>query len=103
MPRIIGAWMCGLYDSDKIVIRAAQDSFSRVFPSEEKQQNVWIVCQSSIIDFCCDALLKESTRTLSDERITSLDDAEAKYARVVGSTISVVTQALGKLFDIISD
>ena len=97
MPKIVGAWLCGLYDNDKLVTRAARDSFSQVFPNEEKQQNVWKLCQSSILEYCRDAIFKESTRTLSDERTTSPDDAEAKYARVVGSAISVVTQTLGTL------
>ena len=97
MPRFVGAWMCGLYDNDKLVIRAARDSFAQVFHTEGKQQNVWKLCHYSILEFCSDVILKESSRTLSDERTTSPDDAEGKYARVVGSAIVVITQTLGML------
>ena len=97
MPRIVGAWLSGLYDNDKLVTRAAYDAFTNVFPSDDKQKNVWRVYQPSILEYCRDAILKESVRTLSDERTTSPDDAEAKYARVVSSAISVVTNILGIL------
>lgn len=99
MPRIIGAWLAGLYDNDRLVTRAANEAFTQVFPGDGgKQKAVWKVYQPSILGYCKDAILKESIRTLSDERTTSPDDAEAKYARVVGSAILVVTNLLGILF-----
>ena len=99
MPRIIGTWLAGLYDNDRLVTRAATEAFTQVFPGDGgKQKAVWKVYQSSILEYCKDAILKESVRTLSDERTTSPDDAEAKYARVVGSAMLVVTNLLGTSF-----
>lgn len=99
MPRILGAWLAGLHDNDRLVTRAANEAFTQVFPGDGgKQKTVWKVYQSSILEYCKDAILKESVRTLSDERTTSPDDAEAKYARVVGSAMLVVTNLLGTLF-----
>lgn len=91
----MGSWLAGLYDSDKIVIRAAQESFKEVFPTEEKQKNVWRIYIESILRYVSDVVSKESVNTLSDERTTSPDDASTKYARVVGAAIYVVSYALG--------
>ncbi|KAL9044085.1 MAG: hypothetical protein Q9214_002754, partial [Letrouitia sp. 1 TL-2023] len=94
LPDVVGSWLAGLYDSDKIVIRAAQESFKEVFPTKEKQKNVWRIYLESILRYVSDAILKESVNTLSDERMTSPDDASTKYARVVGAAIYVISYAL---------
>ena len=97
MPSIVGAWLSGLHDNDKLVTRAAHNAFNSVFSSDDKQGNVWKAYQPVILEYCRDALLKESAQTLSDERTTSPDDVEAKYTRVVGSAILVITKCLGIL------
>lgn len=99
MPKLVGAWLAGLYDNDRPVAKAARDSFTRVFPTEEKMRAIWKVYHSPILEYTQDAILRETVQTLSDERTVSPDDAEAKYARVVGSSISVITHLLGKLLD----
>ena len=90
LPTIVGPWLAGLYDVDRSVTRAAQESLEQVFPSVEKRSNLWRLYRPSIIAFCSDAITKESVYTLSDERTTSPDDALAKHARVVGASILVV-------------
>ena len=95
MPKVVGPWLAGLYDNDKTVIRAAQESFKQVFPSEEKMRNVWKVFHLSVLEYSRDAVLKETVYTLSDERTTSPDDAAAKYARMAGTAISLVTHIMG--------
>lgn len=96
MPKSVGAWLAGLQDNDRIVSRAAQGAFQKVFPSEEKKKTVWKAYRQPILDYCRDAVLKESMQTLSDERTASPDDAQAKYARVIGAAILTVASALGK-------
>ncbi len=98
MPKSVGAWLAGLQDNDRIVSRAAQSAFRKVFPSEDKQQIVWKVYQQPILEYCRDAVLRESVQTLSDERTASPDEAEAKYARVIGAAILTVASALGEEF-----
>lgn len=95
LPKVIGAWLAGLYDSDRPVHRSALDSFTRVFSSEEKRHNVWRIYQSSILDFVDDVVLHQTSLTLSDERTVKRDDAEAKYARVVGTAILLFNRILG--------
>lgn len=98
MPTVAGAWLAGRFDNDRSVARAALASFNSVFPSEEKQRGVWVVFEKAILSYSRDAALEETPSTLSDERTVSPDDAEGKYARVVATSLSVVTNLLGKLF-----
>ncbi|KAI4248736.1 MAG: hypothetical protein LQ352_005828, partial [Teloschistes flavicans] len=94
MPDVVGPWLAGLFDGDKMVSRTAQSSFKEVFQSEEKINNVWTVYLGSILQYCSDAVFKETIYTLSDERTVSPDDAAAKYARVVAAAILVVRHVL---------
>jgi hypothetical protein len=97
LPKVIGAWLAGIYDNDRPVQRAALESFTRVFSSEEKRNNVWKIYQGSILDFVDDVILRQTALTLSDERTVKRDDAEGKYARVVGAAIMLFNRVLGTL------
>ena len=90
MPKVVAAWVAGQYDNDKSVSRAADESFRRVFSSEEKMKNVWRLYQISILEYARDVVVKETAHTLSDERTSSPDDSSAKYSRVVSASISMV-------------
>ncbi|KAL9101675.1 MAG: hypothetical protein Q9163_003096 [Psora crenata] len=94
MPLIVGAWLAGIYDQDRSVSRAAQESFKLVFPSEEKYRNVWRMYQADIVQFSRCVIGQETPNTLSDERTTSPDDALSKYTRTLGSVISMITNLL---------
>ena len=87
LPKAVGPWLCGLYDNDKSVSRAAQDGLALSFPTEEKRDVIWEVYKDALLGYADDAILVQTSATLSDERATSKDDAESKYARVVGSAI----------------
>ncbi|KAK1146565.1 hypothetical protein N8T08_002995 [Aspergillus melleus] len=78
LPKVVGAWLAGLYDNDKPVHRSALESFTRVFSTDEKRKGVWKVYQTSILDFVDDVILQQTPQTLSDERTVKPDDAEAK-------------------------
>lgn len=91
----MGTWLAGLYDNDRPVQRSALESFTKVFSTEDKRNNVWKIYQSSILDFVDDVLLFQTPLTLSDERTVKRDDAEAKYARVVGAALLLFNRILG--------
>ncbi|KAI9812264.1 MAG: hypothetical protein M1832_000454 [Thelocarpon impressellum] len=97
MPKVVGAWLSGLYDSDRLVSRTAREALERVFPSKEKIQNIWRAYERPILEFTRDSVLRETVQTLSDERTVSPDDAEAKYARVVATAISLLSSLLAEL------
>ncbi|PHH87370.1 hypothetical protein CDD83_8968 [Cordyceps sp. RAO-2017] len=89
MPKIVGAWLSGLYDRDRVVVRAAQESLSFFLNTPEKVAAFWTKCQSQILDYALDAA-QETQETLSDERTTTAEDAQAKYHRVLVASISLI-------------
>ena len=94
MPKVAASWVAGQYDNDKSVSRAANESFRRVFSSEEKLKNVWRLYQISILEYAKDVVVKETMHTLSDERTTSPDDSSAKYSRVASASVMMVTNLM---------
>jgi len=94
MPLVVGAWLAGVHDGDRSVMKSAQDALVLVFPTSEKRSGLSKAYQTPILEFCNDAVLKETPQSLSDERNTTPEDSEAKYARLVASSISVVTNML---------
>jgi E3 ubiquitin-protein ligase listerin len=92
LPNIVGAWLSGTFDSDKSVSRAALESFGIAFPALEKRKAVWRLYQQPLLEYVEDAVLRQTPQTLSDERNTSPDDAEAKYVRVVSTSLLVLDQ-----------
>ena len=104
MPAVAGAWLSGTFDNDRAVARSARESFAKVFATPEKQDGVWKTFHRPTLEYCRNALLNETSRTLSDERTVSPDDAEAKYARTAGTALLTVVYAMGNLpKDIIKD
>ncbi|CAK4034431.1 ring zinc finger [Lecanosticta acicola] len=97
LPRMSGPWLAGTFDVDRAAARAAQDALATVFPTPEKSIGLRKTFQESILEYCKEALLNETVQTLSDERTVSKDDAEATYARVVSTSIAVVTSLLETL------
>lgn len=97
MPKSVSAWLCGLYDTDRSVVEATQASLRQVFNTAEKLQSIRKIYQQSILEYCRDAIDKESPTTLSDERTVTKDDAEAKYSRVISACVSLLGSLLANL------
>lgn len=97
MPKSVGAWLCGLYDGDRSVVDATQNALRQVFNSPEKIQNIRRAYQQPILEYCRDAIDRETPQTLSDERTVSPDDAEAKFSRVISACISLLGSLLTNL------
>lgn len=96
VPKIVGSWLAGTFDRDKAVSRAATEGLSSFLTTPEKVTQFWRRCQPQILEYASDAI-KETAETLSDERSTNADDAEAKYHRVLGSSLALVLNLLQKL------
>lgn len=97
MPKIAGPWLAGVFDSDKAAANAAKDSLGLVFNTPEKIHGVRRTFHQSIVEYCKDATLNETVQTLSDERTISADDAQATFARVIATSIALVTSMLNNL------
>ncbi|EQL03826.1 C3HC4 type (RING finger) zinc finger containing protein [Ophiocordyceps sinensis CO18] len=93
IPNIVGAWLSGLYDRDRVVVRTAQDSLSSFLNTPEKLSAFWSKCQPPILDYAIEAA-QETRDTLSDERTTTAEDADAKYFRVIAASLSLVLSLL---------
>ncbi|TEA14345.1 E3 ubiquitin-protein ligase listerin [Colletotrichum sidae] len=96
VPKIVGTWLAGLSDKDRGVARAARDGTASFLNSPEKEALFWKKCQTQILTYASDAI-QETRDTLSDERSTTPDDAEAKHLRVVGASLSLVLGLLHRL------
>ncbi|KAF8537591.1 hypothetical protein BDD12DRAFT_744486 [Trichophaea hybrida] len=94
MPKIVGPWLCGLFDSDRTSARETRESLLKVFKSEEKLNSIWKAYQNAILDFCKITVITESVYSLSDERWVVPDDAEAKFARVIATCYLAVAHLI---------
>lgn len=96
VPKIAGVWLAGTFDRDSPVARAATAGLSTFLKTEEKLTQFWKKCQLQILQHAIEAI-KETPDTLSDERSTKPEDAEAKYYRVVAGSLSLVLRLLQRL------
>ncbi|KAH8659186.1 hypothetical protein BGZ60DRAFT_120170 [Tricladium varicosporioides] len=96
IPDTVGSWLAGCYDRDVFVARLAENGISSFLDTDAKVVAFWTRCQSQILSYAEEAI-NETPESLSDERNTSPDDAQALYHRVVGSSISLVANLLTKI------
>ncbi|PBP21078.1 C3HC4 type (RING finger) zinc finger containing protein [Diplocarpon rosae] len=96
IPKIVGSWLGGTYDRDRAVARAANDGTKSFLDTQAKMVIFYRRCEAPILEYAREAL-EEKPQTLSDERTMSLDDMQAKYFRVIGSSLSLVTNLLSTL------
>ena len=94
LPRLAGPWLSGTFDADRGVARAASDALEHAFPSPEKRDALWKIYKDSLLGYVEDAALTQTPQTLSDERTTSPDDAEAKHVRVAGNAVALLLRLL---------
>lgn len=96
IPEIVGSWLAGTYDRDRAVSRAAVDGITSFLDTDKKVAVFWKRCQVQVLSYAQEAI-NETPQTLSDERGMTAEDVQAKYFRVVGSSISLVLNLLDKL------
>lgn len=97
LTQLSGPWLAGVYDTDRAAGKAASDALAIVFPTQDKIDGLRRTFQESILQYSKDALLNETVQTLSDERAVSTDDAQATHARVLATSIAVVSSLLEHL------
>lgn len=96
IPMIAGAWLAGTFDREKPVARAANEGLATFLTTEDKVTQFWRKCQSQVLQFAIEAII-ETPDTLSDERSTKPEDAEAKYYRVIAASFSLILGLLQRL------
>ncbi|SPN98428.1 uncharacterized protein DNG_01473 [Cephalotrichum gorgonifer] len=98
VPKVVGPWLAGLYDRDRLVSTVVNNNISTFLNSPVKITMFWKKCQQQILQFATGAI-RETKDTLSDDRSTTPEDSEAKYFRVLGAALSLVLGLLQKLSD----
>ncbi|KAK5654521.1 hypothetical protein OQA88_7150 [Cercophora sp. LCS_1] len=96
VPFMVGAWLAGTFDSDKVVSRAATDALSSLLDTKEKQNKFWVKCRTQILEFATDAV-RETPDSLSDARSSTKEDSVAKYYRVMGASLSLLLGLLKRV------
>lgn len=94
LPSCIGAWLLGLYDSDKLASNAAKTGLERVFPSPEKRKTLRKAYQEALLDFCLNIIQHETPITLSYEPAVGPAEAAAKYNRTLAASIKLISELL---------
>lgn len=95
-PKIAGVWLAGTFDRERAVARAASEGLSTFLTTPDRISQFWKKCQSQVLQFATEAIV-ETPDTLSDERTTKSEDAEAKYYRVVAACLSLVHSLVERL------
>lgn len=94
LPKVIGPWLSGTYDSDRAVARAAQESIATSFPTEDKRKALVKVYKDALIQYAEDAILTQTPQSLSDERSTTPEDAQAKFVRAAGTAMLMLIHTI---------
>ncbi|KAK4226614.1 E3 ubiquitin-protein ligase listerin [Podospora fimiseda] len=95
LPLFVAPWVAGSFDRDRRVSKAASDGLSSFLQTKEKEDAFWRSIQTKVLEFATEAS-RETPDTLSDERSTTKQDAEAKYHRVMGATLCLVINLLAR-------
>ena len=96
MPHVIGPWLCGTYDSDHTVAKAARGSLIKTF-TLDKLGKVWEVYQADILSYCTNIIEREQVYTLSNAaQGKNTEESEAKFARVIMACICAIRHLLCK-------
>ncbi|KAK0386027.1 hypothetical protein NLU13_5864 [Sarocladium strictum] len=96
LSAIVASWVAGSFDRDRVVARAANVGLTSFLDTPEKLKAFWLKCQSQILAYAIEAI-RETPDTLSDERTTTAEDADAKYYRVIYAALCLGAGLLQKV------
>ncbi|GFN93637.1 E3 ubiquitin-protein ligase listerin-like [Plakobranchus ocellatus] len=96
LKSIMGMWVVSMCDTYPTVASAANQAFTSRFPGA-KQAEAIRFCRAEIVECLSKNILNHSKQTLSDPQTTSDEDMEAKYHRVVTSSLQGLRKVLGIL------
>ncbi|KAK5649826.1 hypothetical protein RI129_000855 [Pyrocoelia pectoralis] len=86
LKQFAGPWFTSQYDTYAPAATAATKSFQDAFPKNKIKEAI-LYCQEEILLYICENLTIHTAETLSNPKITSPEDAEAKYQRVLISSL----------------
>ncbi|KAK4881955.1 hypothetical protein RN001_005274 [Aquatica leii] len=86
LKQFAGPWFTSQYDTYAPAASAATKSFQDAFPKNKIPEAI-VYCQEEILAYICDNLTVHTAQTLSNPKTTTTEDAEAKYQRVLISSL----------------
>ena len=96
IPRTVGSWLAGTFDRDRVVSKAAKNGIASFLDTDKKVIMFLTRCQGDVLEYA-QLAVKETPESLSDERAVSYDDRQAKYFRVIESSVAIACHLLTKL------
>nr|XP_006628262.1 PREDICTED: E3 ubiquitin-protein ligase listerin isoform X1 [Lepisosteus oculatus] len=93
LKSIMGHWLIAQCDTYSPAASAANLAFQAAFPIG-KQSEALAFCKEEVLNILQDNLLKETPDTLSDPQSVPEEEREAKYARLVTSSLLAVKKLL---------
>ncbi|XP_076317410.1 E3 ubiquitin-protein ligase listerin [Tachypleus tridentatus] len=98
LKSIMGVWVVTQCDPHAPAASAAQASFRCAFP-KAKQSEAVMYCLNEICSYIQDILFKQTSQSISDPKITSVEDMESKFNRIVSSCL----QGLKLVLELLSE
>nr|XP_017518790.2 E3 ubiquitin-protein ligase listerin [Manis javanica] len=98
LKSLMGYWLMAQCDTYTPAASAAKDAFEAAFPPS-KQPEAIAFCRDEIISVLQDHLIKETPDTLSDPQTVPEEEREAKFYRVVTSSLLALKKLLCLLPD----
>ncbi|XP_064208679.1 E3 ubiquitin-protein ligase listerin isoform X1 [Anguilla rostrata] len=96
LKSIMGYWLIAQCDTYSPAASAANQAFEAAFPIS-KQPEALGFCKEEVLNILQDNLLKETPETLSDPQSVPLEEREAKYTRLLTSSLLAVKKLLATL------
>ncbi|XP_007493198.1 E3 ubiquitin-protein ligase listerin isoform X1 [Monodelphis domestica] len=93
LKSLMGYWLIAQCDSYAPAATAAKQAFEAAFPPS-KQSEALVFCKDEIINVLQDHLLKETPDTLSDPQTVPEEEREAKYFRILTSSLLALKKLL---------
>ncbi|XP_068931164.1 E3 ubiquitin-protein ligase listerin isoform X1 [Petaurus breviceps papuanus] len=93
LKSLMGYWLIAQCDTYAPAAIAAKIAFEAAFP-RSKQSEALVFCKDEIINVLQDHLLKETPDTLSDPQTVPEEEREAKYFRIVTSSMLALKKLL---------
>ncbi|XP_053792015.1 E3 ubiquitin-protein ligase listerin isoform X1 [Vidua chalybeata] len=96
LKSIMGYWLIAQCDTYSPAASAAKVAFEKAFPSI-KQPEALVFCKDEILNVLQDHLLKETADTLSDPQTVPEEEREAKFFRILTSSLLALKKLLSML------
>ncbi|KAG5844610.1 hypothetical protein ANANG_G00164320 [Anguilla anguilla] len=96
LKSIMGYWLIAQCDTYSPAASAANQAFEAAFPIS-KQPEALGFCKEEVLNILQDNLLKETPETLSDPQSVPPEEREAKYTRLLTSSLLAVKKLLATL------